>query len=171
MDAITEKPFKPVRKPNASASHHAHDAMAKARQNWTKDRRAKVNKSRVTNGRDLLVGIDGRSIIARRYRDIAGAIISDMGGASECSATLIELIRRFAATSCLCEAMEARLINGETISGPEHSLLCSTSCRLAQRIGIRRIPKSVRTPSLSEYLETAELEPDEQPDEAEGGAE
>jgi hypothetical protein len=33
-----------------------------------------------TNGRDVLPNVDGRSLIARRYRDISGAIIVDQGG-------------------------------------------------------------------------------------------
>lgn len=38
-------------------------------------------RSRISNGRDLLPDIDGRSPIARRYKDIAAAILVDQGGA------------------------------------------------------------------------------------------
>jgi hypothetical protein len=37
-------------------------------------------RSRLTNGKDLLPNIDGRRVIARRYRDICSAIASDQGG-------------------------------------------------------------------------------------------
>ena len=37
-------------------------------------------RSRISNGKDLLPGIDGRSLIARRYRDISSAILVDQGG-------------------------------------------------------------------------------------------
>ena len=39
-------------------------------------------RSRVSNGADILPDVDGRSAVARRYRDIAAQIIADMGGAS-----------------------------------------------------------------------------------------
>jgi hypothetical protein len=38
-------------------------------------------RSRLTNGKDLLPNIDGRSLIARRYRDIYSAIAADPGRA------------------------------------------------------------------------------------------
>src|SRR5271154_3069392 len=41
------------------------------------ERRKKHARSRISNGRDLLPDIDGRSVVARRYRDIASAILSD----------------------------------------------------------------------------------------------
>ena len=68
---------------------------------------------------------------------------------SECR---LQLVRRFAAAACLAEEMEARLARGETIDISEHALLCSTLCRLVQRVGINRIPRNI-TPTLAEYLE------------------
>jgi hypothetical protein len=40
--------------------------------------------SRISNGGDILPDVDGRSAVARRYRDIAAQIITDIGGASQC---------------------------------------------------------------------------------------
>ena len=38
-------------------------------------------RSRVSNGKDLFLdGVDGRSAIARRYRDILAQLTSDIGG-------------------------------------------------------------------------------------------
>jgi hypothetical protein len=51
----------------------------------------------------------------------------------------------------LAEQMEARLANGAEIDIAQHALLCSTLVRVAQRIGINRIPKDV-VPSLSDLL-------------------
>ncbi len=114
--------------------------------------RAAATRSKVSNGKDLLPGIDGRSAEARRYRDISSALIADMGGFDRCSEARIQLIRRFAAASVLAETLEASLINGKTIDVAEHSLLSSTLVRLAQRIGINRMPKNI-TPALHDYLE------------------
>jgi hypothetical protein len=107
--------------------------------------------SRVTNGTALLPDVDGRSVIARRLKDITSAILADQGGAEQCSESRLQLVRRFAAAAVVAEQMESRLANGEQIDIQEHALLCSTLTRLAQRIGIDRRAKDV-TPSLSEYL-------------------
>jgi hypothetical protein len=100
-------------------------------------------RARVSNGRDVLPNVDGRSLIARRYRDVSNAIIVDQGGIDRCSESRLQLIRRFAAAAVLAEQMEARLANGEQIDIAEHATLSSTLVRLAQRIGIDRVPRDV----------------------------
>ena len=47
--------------------------------------------------------------------------------------------------------MEARLVRGEQMSIQEYSLLVSTIVRIAQRIGINRVPRNI-TPDLHDYL-------------------
>jgi hypothetical protein len=63
-------------------SHRAavHDPKSKAR-------------SRVTNHHDLLPDIDGRSIIARRYRDIVSAVVADQGGLDRMAEARVQLVR------------------------------------------------------------------------------
>jgi hypothetical protein len=112
--------------------------------------KAKVAQSRVTTGKHLLPGVDGRSPLARRYRDVLSALVVDQG---DCiSEARMALCRRFAAAACMAEAMEADLVNGKQIDIREHCLLSSTLVRLANRIGINRIPKDVSL-TVSEYLE------------------
>ena len=108
-------------------------------------------RSRVSNGRDILPDVDGRSLIARRYRDITSAILIDQGGIDRCSESRQQLIRRFAAVAVLAEEMEAKLARGEKIDITQHALLCSTLTRLATRIGIDRRPRDV-SPTLDQYL-------------------
>lgn len=108
-------------------------------------------RSRVTNGKDLLPGIDGRSAVARRYQDLIASLSSDAGGESQMSETRRQLIRRFAALAVLAENIEARLAMGETIDLGEHCQISSTLVRLATRLGINRATKLV-TP-LRDYLE------------------
>jgi hypothetical protein len=110
-------------------------------------------RSRVTNGGDLLPDVDGRSIIARRYRDIMSAILVDQGGEDHCSESRVQLVRRFAAAAVLAEQMESRLANGEKIDVAEFALLVSTLVRVANRIGLDRIPKNI-APTLDQYLAT-----------------
>jgi hypothetical protein len=113
-------------------------------------------RSRVTNGRDLLPGIDGRGTVARRFHDIVAAILVDQGGIDHCSESRKQLIRRFAAAAVIAEQMEARLVSGEQINISEHALLCSSLVRLCQRIGISRVARDI-TASLAEI--EAEPEP------------
>jgi hypothetical protein len=115
------------------------------------ERRPSKQRSRVSNGKDVLPDIDGRSAMARRFRDITNAVLTDQGGADQCSESRLQLVRRFAAAAVLAERMESRLANGEQIDVAEHAVLCSTLVRIAQRIGINRVPRDV-TPSLAEYL-------------------
>jgi len=112
-------------------------------------------RSRVSNGRKTLPEADGRLKIARRFRDIASAILSDQSGADQCSESRKQLIRRFAAAAVLAEQMESRLANGEQINVEQHALLCSTLARLASRIGIDRRARNI-TPTLTEYLTSQE---------------
>jgi hypothetical protein len=101
----------------------------------------------------LLPDIDGRSAIARRFKDIASRILADQGGADQCSETRVQLVRRFAAAAVLAEQMESRLANGEQIDIQQHALLCSTLTRLAQRIGIERRARDVTPPDPLQYAQ------------------
>jgi hypothetical protein len=120
-------------------------------------------RSRVSNNRDILPDVDGRSLVARRYRDISSAILSDQGGADNCSESRLQLIRRFSAAAVLAEQMESRLANGETVNISEHALLCSTLVRIGHRIGLDRIPREVSDPAIDLYRR--ELERDDDDDE------
>jgi hypothetical protein len=113
--------------------------------------RKAYGRSRLSNGKDLLPGVDGRTVIYRRFRDIASQIAADQGGLDQLSEARLQLVRRFAATAVLAEQLEAGLANGQEIDVERHALLCSTLTRLAQRIGIDRRAKAI-TPSLSQYL-------------------
>jgi hypothetical protein len=109
------------------------------------------NRSRVANDHCVLPNVDGRGVIARRFKEIAGAILADQSGADQCSEARKQLIRRFAAAAVLAEQLESRLANGEQIDVAEHATLSSTLVRLAQRIGIDRRAKNVG-PTLSDYF-------------------
>lgn len=122
--------------------------------------RNSTNRSRISNGQELLPGVDQRLAIARRYRDLVAQIAIDQGGADRCSETRMQLIRRFASGAVLAEELEARLVRGEPVDIAEHALLSSTLVRLAQRVGIDRRSRNI-TPSLSEYIEHVSKQDDD----------
>jgi hypothetical protein len=117
--------------------------------------RGRDGRAKVSNGSKALPGVDGRSLVARRYRDIASQIVADQGGLDHLSESRLQLIRRFAAASCIAEQMEAKLANGEVIDVQEHALLCSTLVRVSSRIGINRVARDV-SPTLANILRESE---------------
>ena len=113
--------------------------------------RAPTARSRVSNGRDILPGVDQRRPEARRYRDITAQIVADQGGADRLSEARLQLIRRYAGKCVLAEKIEARIVSGEAVDVGEYAQLTSTLTRVASRIGIGRQAKVV--PNLHDYIE------------------
>jgi hypothetical protein len=110
-------------------------------------------QSRVTTGSAVLPGVDNRSEVARRYRDILSAIVSDMGGADRLSEVRLQLCRRFSAAAVMAEQLEAKLARGETIDIGQHAQLVSSMVRVSNRIGLNRRAREI-VPTLEHYLET-----------------
>jgi hypothetical protein len=113
-------------------------------------RRNQHARSRVTNGSDVLPGVDGRTMIARRFYDVVQSLIADQAGLDRCSEAKLQLTRRFAASAVMAEEMEAKLARGEPIDITQHAALSSTLVRIGQRIGIERRPRNV-TPDPLDY--------------------
>ena len=121
-------------------------------------------RSAVTNHKDLLPGLDGRSATARRFRDLVNAFVADMGGLDRCSEVRLGLVRRLAATTVQAEMLEARMV-GDAFDIATLCTLASTTVRLSQRLGLERRARNV-TPSVGQYL-AARTAPGDAPD-AEG---
>ena len=113
--------------------------------------RAPALRARITNHKDLLPGLDGRTSAARRFRDLVNAYVIDQGGLSQCSEVKIGLLRRLAAVTVQAELLEAKMINGEPVDVSTLCTLASTVVRISQRLGLNRVPRNV-TPSLQGYL-------------------
>jgi hypothetical protein len=108
-------------------------------------------RARLSNHKDMLPGLDGRSAGARRFRDLIGAYVADLGGISNCSEVKIGLLRRLAAASVLAEALEAKAVDGGDIDVSVFCNLASTTVRIASRLGLERVQRNV-IPGLAEYL-------------------
>jgi hypothetical protein len=109
-------------------------------------------RNRLTNGKDLLPDVDGRSLLYKRFKDIARLVAADQGGLDALSEARVQLVRRFAATCVMAEQIEANMCNGLEIDINQHTALSSTLVRLGARIGIDRRAKHI-TPNLTDYLE------------------
>ena len=109
-----------------------------------------VARSRITNGSTLLPDIDGRSKAARRFKDVAFAIVEDMGGEDCVSEGQRQLIRRAAGLSVVLEQREAALVNGDDIDSEEWVRLTNVLVRVLSVLGLRRRARKI--PSLREIL-------------------
>jgi hypothetical protein len=109
-------------------------------------------KSAISNGTRLFIdGLDGRSALARRYRDLVAEFVSDLGGADVISAAQRAIVRRAASLCVWCEAVEVRLAAGEEIDIAPYTTAANSLRRLVVDIGLERRARDV-TPSLDAYL-------------------
>lgn len=95
-------------------------------------------RSRVSNGRDLLPGVDGRSAWVRRARDLVESHTADLGG--DLSAAESSIVRRAAVLTVELERMEATFANES--AAPEMLDLYSRTAgnlrRLLEALGLQR---------------------------------
>jgi hypothetical protein len=107
-------------------------------------------RSRVSNGKDLFLdGVDGRSALARRYRDILAQLTKDIGGdPSEAEAIII---RRATTLAVWCEQAEAEAAGGKPLNIGEYTTATNTLRRLLADIGLERRMKDI-TLSIDAYL-------------------
>jgi hypothetical protein len=115
-------------------------------------RRSPAQRSRVGNGKVLLPLVDGRSVTARRFKDLVEDISNDLGGAGQLSEGQKQLIRRAAMLSAESERMEALAARGEAEFNIElYGMLCDRLGRLFGRLGLERRARDVdATPTLAE---------------------
>jgi hypothetical protein len=113
----------------------------------------KTLRSRVTNGKTHFVVADGRGPWARRWRDVLGEIIGDLGGADLLSEGQRQLARRCATISIACERMEGEAAAGHEIDLEAYGTLTDRLGRAFARLGLKRQPRTVSVPSVEAYLE------------------
>jgi hypothetical protein len=90
-------------------------------------------RSRVTNGSKLLPLADGRSVTARRFRDLYEDIAMDLGGLDCLSEAQKQLIRRAAMLSAESERLEALSARGEAGFDIDlYGMLCDRASALSE---------------------------------------
>ncbi len=112
-----------------------------------------VSRSKVTNQSALfLEGVDGRTAVARRWRDLYAEITADLGGPDALSEVERQLARRCATLSVEAESMEAASAGGDgELDVDRFVVLTNALGRAAAKIGLRRRARDV-TPDLRSYL-------------------
>ncbi len=111
-------------------------------------------RSAVSNGSRLhLADVDGRSLEARRFRDVLSEIMSDLGGSDRLSEGQRQLARRAAMLSVRGELMEAEAVKTGKIDLPAYGTLTDQLGRCLNRIGLRRVARDIGPQSIAEYAE------------------
>ncbi len=108
-----------------------------------------------TGSADFLADVDGRSLVARRFREISSDMTSDLGG--ELTAAQNQLVRRAATLAIQAELMEICLANGETFDTDTYCRLTNTLGRVLGQLGLKRMAKDV-TPAALDPHSTAIIE-------------
>jgi hypothetical protein len=102
----------------------------------------------VSNGVRLFStqGLDGRTMTARRYRDLIDSVTSDLGGPDHISELERQLIRRHAAVAVAAEALEADLVRDMPVDLANLGILIDRQRRLAETLGLERRARPVDGP-------------------------
>jgi hypothetical protein len=109
-----------------------------------------VSRSAVSNGSRVLNGVDGRSAMARRFRDLIANFSRDLGGLEHLTEAEHALVRQAASLVVQAERLQADVVNGKPVDPDELIRLTSESRHALASIRKREKPK----PQLSDYLTT-----------------
>jgi hypothetical protein len=118
-------------------------------------------RSRVTNGNEMLPGIDGRSWYARRARDLVALFVVDQGGAESVSEAEKAIIRRCAILCVELENLETQFAKAGAADPAALDLYQRTANslrRMLETLGLKRVPKDVSPPPIGEYLRSIDAE-------------
>ena len=121
---------------------------------------SRKGRSKVTNGKVLIAGVDQRSPWIRRCKDVIAAHLSDLGGADNTSAAERSIIRRAAVLTTELEVLEVRFAKAGEASAADLEVYqrCSNSLRrLLEAVGLQR-RQLLNPPSLPEYLDQIQTE-------------
>ncbi|MEA1619647.1 hypothetical protein SOQ14_12035 [Erythrobacter sp. T5W1-R] len=105
--------------------------------------------TRKGNAGFALAGVDGRSLVARRFREIYLNIESDLGG--DLSEAQRHLIARAATLALWCEERETELAAGGEFDAGAYATISNALRRLLSDLGLERRMKDA-TPTLAQFL-------------------
>jgi hypothetical protein len=104
----------------------------------------RTGRARVSNGSQLFLdesGLDGRSVMARRYRDVLAQLVSDLGGDPSEAQSIIA--RRAATLAVWCEQAESCMAKGDAIDIGSFTTATNALRRLLADLGLERRLKDI----------------------------
>lgn len=99
-------------------------------------------------GAVVLAGVDGRSLMARRFREIVTGIERDLGG--DLTEAQKHLLARAATLAVWSEARETELANGDDFDAVQYATISNAMRRLLADLGLNRIARDVT--DLADYI-------------------
>lgn len=107
-------------------------------------------RSAITNGA-LPNGIDGRSAIGRRYRDLIAEFSHELAGGDPLSHAELILVRQASAIVARLETLQSDIVNGAVVVDDEFVRLSNASVRILTKLERQRQAKQPkgRAPSKS----------------------
>jgi hypothetical protein len=112
---------------------------------------SRTNRSAITNGSQLLRGIDGRSATARRYRDLVQSFVECFGGDGVLNQADKAMIGTAAAITVEAESLQTRIVNGEAIDHEQATRLVNAQGRALKALAALGSRKR-KAPRVAEYL-------------------
>ena len=91
-------------------------------------------RSKITNGKWLPRGIDGRSPMARRFRDLVQQFSKEIAGEEPLSPADLALVKQTAGVIVRSESIQADIMRGVSINDDELVRLSNLSLRLLGRL-------------------------------------
>src|ERR1700733_641059 len=86
-------------------------------------------RSRVTNGSKMVAGLDGRTAVARRFRDLQISYADDLGGAAVLTEAQRTLIAQTATLQVQAERVQAAVLNGDSVDAEQLTRLANSVAR------------------------------------------
>jgi hypothetical protein len=127
-----------MRRGNIKRGNRLFEAVRMPDESPASSARKPEARSRVTNGKELLANIDGRSTEARRYRDLCLSFADDCGGAEALTEIQRSLVRQAAALTVQSEKLQAAMIRGEAIDDEQMTRVANSLSRTLSRLGRKR---------------------------------
>jgi len=105
--------------------------------------------TRQGNGTALLSGVDGRSTMARRYRELVGSMSDDLGG--DLPAAKQAIVNRAATLIAWAEQAESEFARTGEMDVQTFTTATNALRRLLADIGLERQSRDI-TPTLQEWI-------------------
>lgn len=113
-------------------------------------RRPSAQRSAVSNGTRILVGVNGNSAMARRYRDLVESLTNEQGG--DLTEGEVLRIRNVATLHLHAEELAARIVRGEPVDPEVLTRAINGAMRALDALGRQKAAKKPGRRSINDVL-------------------